>query len=89
MNKLMISTPLAAAVAGTSIQAHAAVATGSVVSNAVDDSSVLPATPVYWAGPNTICHDGYYGRYCHPAYGRPWIPGHYSWRGFWIPGHWA
>ncbi|MGI4943776.1 MAG: hypothetical protein ACRYHQ_24975 [Janthinobacterium lividum] len=74
--------------AGAGVQAHAAVATGPVVSNAVDNGSALPVTPIYWAGPNTICHNDYYGRYCHPAYGRGWIPGHYSWRGFWIPGHW-
>lgn len=44
---------------------------------------------VWWAGPNTVCHHGYYGSYCHSAYARPWVPGHYSWRGFWIPGHWV
>ena len=89
MNKLMIGVLFSTALAGASLQAHAAVATGSVVTSAVDGASAVPVTPVYWAGPNTICHDRYYGRYCHPAYVRGWIPGHYSWHGFWIPGHWA
>jgi len=45
--------------------------------------------PVWWGGPSTVCHRGYYGGvWCRPARPLGWIPGHHDWRGFWIPGHW-
>jgi len=47
-------------------------------------------TPVWWAGPATVCHRGYYGNvWCRPARPTGWVPGHYSWNGFWISGHWG